>query len=142
MPLVVDRPVLEGNYAWLASPDSLAPDCSAGLNDVQCDLDALAARRPMMIHRKNRHLRSTRRGLAALASACILFLTGAGAHAQTVKAGEVSGTLVSASALAGDTVLTVPSDKAFVLTQVVQRGHPCVRAQGRQPRHPFEHQRR
>jgi hypothetical protein len=70
-----------------------------------------------MIHRKNRHLRSKRRGMAALAGACILFLTGAGAHAQTVKAGEVSGTLVSASALAGDTVLTVPSDKAFVLTQ-------------------------
>ena len=52
-----------------------------------------------------------------LATACTLWLPRAVAHAQTVKNSEVSGTLVSASAAGGSTVLTVPSDKAFVLTQ-------------------------
>src|SRR5262245_33223410 len=62
--------------------------------------------------------RRLRRGWkVALAAVCILSLTGSGAHAQAVKAGQISGTLVSASAAAGDTVLTVPSDKVFVLTQ-------------------------
>jgi hypothetical protein len=70
-----------------------------------------------MINRRNRHPGRIRRGTAGLAAACILWLTGGPAHAQTVKGGEVSGTLVSASALGGETVLTVPSDKAFVLTQ-------------------------
>src|SRR5262249_59792458 len=71
----------------------------------------------MMINRRKRHLGRIRRGMAGLAAACILWLTGGPAHAQAVKGGDVSGTLVSASAIGGETVLTVPSDKVFVLTQ-------------------------
>jgi hypothetical protein len=56
--------------------------------------------------------------MAVLAAALILWLTGGAAHAQLVKNGAVTGTLVSESADIGGTVLTVPSDKAFVLTQV------------------------
>ena len=51
-------------------------------------------------------------------AAGILWLTGGAAQAQNVKNGAVSGTLVSKSADIGATVLTVPSGKAFVLTQV------------------------
>src|SRR5262245_60941396 len=113
------------------------------LNDVQRGVSALAARRFMMINRRNRHPKYVRRATAGLAVACILWLSASPAHAQTVEGGEVSGTLVSASALGGETVLTVPSDKEFVLTPVVQRGHSLVRAQGRQPpRRSVEHQRR
>src|SRR5262245_31396500 len=59
-----------------------------------------------------------RRRMVVLAAALILWLTGGAAHAQLVKNGAVTGTLVSESADIGGTVLTVPSDKAFVLTQV------------------------
>src|SRR5262245_44871595 len=61
--------------------------------------------------------RGVRRRLVLLAAACILWLGSGTAGAQALKNGTVSGTLVSASADIGGTVLTVPSDKAFVLTQ-------------------------
>jgi hypothetical protein len=55
--------------------------------------------------------------MVVLAAACILWVTGGAAHALAVKNGAVSGTLVSGSADIGGTVLMVPSEKAFVLTQ-------------------------
>jgi hypothetical protein len=61
--------------------------------------------------------RWARRAIVAALTAGTLWLTAIPALAQSVKNGQVSGTLVSASAVGGDTIFTVPGDKAFVLTQ-------------------------
>lgn len=53
--------------------------------------------------------------LVALLAAALL---GASAHAQSVKNGAVSGTVMSASGIAAATLLAVPAGKSFVLTQL------------------------
>jgi hypothetical protein len=66
-----------------------------------------------------KHRANSLRG-AAFACAVALSMCFGTAHAQQLKKGTLSGTLVSATAPAGNSYLdvyTTPMDKAFVLTQ-------------------------